>query len=90
MSEEIQVDSKPKRKYTKRTPSEPKSSARDLLKEIVSELKASQEEPPPTPKKKKVLSEKQKESLAKGREQRLAKLKSLSTKNKTYSIINMI
>jgi hypothetical protein len=64
--------------------SEPKSSARDLLKEIVSELKASQDEPPPViPKKKKVLSDKQKESLAKGREERLMKLKSVSTKNKT-------
>jgi hypothetical protein len=83
MSEEIQLESKPKRKYTKRNVSEPKSSARDLLKEIVSELKASQDEPPVTPKKKKVLSEKQKESLAKGREERLMKLKSVSTKNKS-------
>jgi hypothetical protein len=62
---------KAKRKYTKRNVSEPPSSARELLKEIVSE-------PPPTPKKKKVWSEKQKECLAKGRELRLAKLKSVS------------
>jgi hypothetical protein len=68
---------KPKRKYTKRNAPEP-PSARELLKEIVSEIKASQDEPPPTPKKKKVLSEKQKECLAKGREMRLAKLKSVS------------
>jgi hypothetical protein len=69
---------KPKRKYTKRNAPEP-PSARELLKEIVSEIKASQEEPLPTiPKKKKVLSDKQKECLAKGRELRLAKLKSVS------------
>jgi hypothetical protein len=49
-----------------------------LLKEIVSEINASKEAPAPVPKKKRVLSQKQLESLAKGREQRLSKLKSVS------------
>jgi hypothetical protein len=63
---------KPKRKYTKKNVPDP-SSARELLKEIVSEFKALQEEHPPTPKKKKVVSDKQKECLAKRRDLRLVK-----------------
>jgi hypothetical protein len=69
---------KPKRKYTKKSKvaeAPPPSSARDFFREIVSELKASSEPPPPAkPKKKRVLSEKQLETLAKGRAERLEKL----------------
>jgi hypothetical protein len=76
---------KPNRKYTKKSKAVeplPPSSARDFFKEIVSELKASSEPPPPKPKKKRVLSEKQIETLAKGRAERLEKLKTSKTKNK--------
>jgi hypothetical protein len=57
---------KPKRKYTRKQAPELQSS----------------DQPPAKPKPKRVLSDKQKECLAKGREQRLEKLKSVSTKNK--------
>jgi hypothetical protein len=49
------------------------------LKEIVSEITASKKEPRNhVPKKKKVLSIKQLECVAKGREQRIPKLKNVS------------
>jgi hypothetical protein len=76
---------KPKRKYTKKSKVQeppPPSSARDFFREIVSALKDSTEPPPPKPKKKLVLSEKQLETLAKGRAERLEKLKSTRNKNK--------
>jgi hypothetical protein len=87
MSEQqVQPVEKPKRKYTKKSKaveSTRPSSARDFFREIVSELKASSEPPPPEkPKKKRVLSEKQLETLAKGRVERLEKLKTSKTKNK--------
>jgi hypothetical protein len=82
---------KPKRKYTKKIAPDTQSSARELLKEIVSEINASKEQfggaklqfceippTPPAPKKKRVLSAKQLECMAKGLELRLAKLKSVS------------
>jgi hypothetical protein len=58
---------------------EPKPK-RKYTKKAIPEI--SSDETPPKPKPKRVLSDKQKECLAKGREQRLEKLKSLSTKNK--------
>jgi hypothetical protein len=61
---------KPKRTYTRKPKEEPKEVPPPTPSEVKSE---------PPPKKKRVLSEKQIEALAKGREARLAKLKSVNT-----------